>query len=205
MKPSQIFCEVNVGICCFCYSVPCYFKANACWSHQTLCFPAVVTGFTPYLFHIPAQCHSSQPLKVFQFLPWSYSRSFSFLSMSGIFVFAAGLEHCCLHASASTQGLKAILRKPFPIHSSPLLFVISFCTQGGSLVIFFPFCAAEVLPCQLKHKSIEQPAWIRARLSCRALPGPASPLDQHPPSCSRGRARPLLAWSRTAGAGRCQH
>lgn len=162
--------------------------------------PAVVTVFKPYLFHIPLQCHSSQPLKVFSFLPWSYSRNFSFLSMSGIFVFAAGLEHCCLHASASTRGLKAVLRKLFPIHSSPLLFVIFFCTQGGSLVIFFPFCAAEVLPCQLKHKGIEQPAWIRARLLCRALPGPASPFDQHPPSCPRGRVRPLLRFSRTAGA-----
>lgn len=87
-----------------------------------------------------------------------------------------------------------------------LCYLQFFCTQGGSLVIFFPFCAAEVLPCQLRHQGIKQsiiPAWIRARLPCRALPGPASPLDQHPPSSPRGRARPLLGWSRTTG--RCQH
>lgn len=108
-------------------------------SHQNLCFPAVATVFKPYLFDMPIiQCHSSYPLKLFSFLPWSYSRSFSFLPMSGIFVFAEGLEHCCLHASASTRGLKTLLRKLFPIHSSPLLFVI-FLYSGGQFGCVFSF------------------------------------------------------------------
>lgn len=138
MKPSQIFWEVNVRICCFCHSVPCYFKNNTCWSHQTLCFPAVATVFKPYLFYIPIQCHSFQPLKVFSFLPWSYSRSFSFLSLYGIFVFTTGLEHGCLRASASAPSLQAVLRKLFPIHSSPLLFVI-FLYSGGQFGYIFSF------------------------------------------------------------------
>lgn len=82
-----------------------------------------------------------------------------------------------------------------------LCYLSFFCTQGGSLVIFFPFFAAEVLPCQFKHKGIGQSTWIRARLPCR----PAAPFDQYPPSWLRGRARFLLGWSRTAGAGSCQH
>lgn len=80
-----------------------------------------------------------------------------------------------------------------------LCYLSFFCTQGGSLVIFFPFCAAEVLPCQLKHKGIEQPAWIRARLLCRALPGQHDHLTSILP-CAPGAEQGLF-WD---GAGQLE-
>lgn len=86
-----------------------------------------------------------------------------------------------------------------------LCYLSFFCTQGGSLVIFFPFCAAEVLPCQLKHKGIEQPAWIRARPLCRALPGQHDHLTSILPYAPGAEQGLFWEWSRTAGAERCHH
>lgn len=192
----------SARICCFCHSVPRYFKAGHTKASASL--PQLLCLNPIYFTYLFSATHLSHK-KCFH----------SFHGpTAGVFLSCPCLASLCLQQDWS---IVASMRQPplevsrlfsgsyFP-YIALLCYLQFFCTQGGSLVIFFPFCAAEVLPCQLRHKGIKQsiiPAWIRARLPCRALPGPASPLDQHPSSCPRGRARPLLGWSRTTG--RCQH
>lgn len=173
MKPSQIFC--------FCHSVPRYFKADhtkvSASLPQLLCLNPV---YFTYLFSATHLSHK----KCFHSCHGPTAGVFSFLSMSDIFVFAAGLEHHCLHVSASTWGLKAVLRKLFPIHSSPLLFAI-FLYSGGQFGYIFSFlcCWSAPLSAQAsRHKAVNNPSMDQSQAAVQSPPwasitiGPASSL-----------------------------
>jgi len=87
--------------------------------------------------------------------------------MCGIFLFATGLQQDASLHQPPLPGLKAVLRKQFPIRSA--LFLSFLCTQRGSLVVFVRFYTAKVLSIKVwtrqhgadRQSTLQRPPWPR--------------------------------------------